>query len=109
MADIKLLFLNPECFSDSDLLRVRRRIRAYQYLIPVSTVSAMGVMGFLDKLYFKRNLGCFRLCVAGALGCYLSVGFIGYIKNNFRRYSHEVKENLDDQIFKNFNQQYIAL
>ena len=108
MADLQILFHNPEALSDRDLKQMRMRMRL-QRIFPYCSAGAFGgAMYFLDTSILRRSM-CFMRIGALAAGGFLCGATYSYRVNmkSLSSYSGEAQENFDSDIVGAFENKYV--
>ena len=108
MADLQVLFHNPEALSDRDLKSMKMRMRL-QRLFPYCTAGAFGgAMFFLDTSIFRRSM-CYMRIGALAFTGFIVGATYSYNVNlkSLSGYSEEAQENFDPEILNAFENKYV--
>ena len=108
MADLQVLFHNPQAMTDSDLSTVKGSIRMQRWAPLLLAGSFGGAM-------FMLNQKCARVIpktAAGALAGYAVGGYLAYtmlVRRSYGMYSESAQASMDTDILKAFEQRYVDL
>ena len=100
MADVSMLFHNPESFSDSELTSMRNTIRM-QRITPWLFTGALGAAGFL----FNKGLPCWRQRLV-MTAPFAVAGFVLGSTMSYKIGSGSLKANDNREILQAFETQY---
>ena len=108
MADLQVLFHNPESMTDSDLSTVKSTLRM-QRSAPLLFAGAFG------GAMYALNSKCPRVIqktAVGALAGYALGGYLAYttlVRRSYGMYSESAQASMDKDILQAFEQRYVDL
>ena len=108
MADLQVLFHNPESMTDSDLSSVKSTLRMQRYAPWLFAGSFGGALYLLNP----KSPRVIQKTAVGALAGYAFGGYLAYttlVRRNYSGYSESAQASMDKDILQAFEQRYVDL